>query len=290
MLADGLELGFNLSLNNATATNSIIANGVTSLYTTPESLNVVSNTTIPSVIQNSLLGNSLSYDMCYFNYSISKLNAANSIITNDFSFDDVTSHTIINNNPKNQDQQVEMTVSPAVVRTLGPCLQDQDGDGIFDIYEVNYTSNVGNVYTDIDTDGDGIANHLDPDDDGDGVYTMYEGVNPDGDFNPNTGATQNTDAVQGGNPNVQTDTIPDYLDTDDDGDGYATWETFEGGTGIFNNQSVSGEPYQQNTDYPEDTIPDYLDPSDQVYPVEGDMTTVDYFRLIGDNVMNFRII
>ena len=282
MLADGLELGFNLSLNNATATNSIIANGVTSLYTTPESLNVVSNTTIPSVIQNSLLGNSLSYDMCYFNYSISKLNAANSIITNDFSFDDVTSHTIINNNPKNQDQQVEMTVSPAVVRTLGPCLQDQDGDGIFDIYEVNYTSNVGNVYTDIDTDGDGIANHLDPDDDGDGVYTMYEGVNPDGDFNPNTGATQNTDAVQGGNPNVQTDTIPDYLDTDDDGDGYATWETFEGGTGIFNNQSVSGEPYQQNTDYPEDTIPDYLDPSDQVYPVEGDMTTVDYFRLIGD--------
>jgi len=48
--------------------------------------------------------------------------------------------------------------------------------------------------------------------------------NPDGDGNPNTGNTLNTDAVAGNNPNMKVDTIPDYLDTDDDGDGYATWE------------------------------------------------------------------
>ncbi len=35
-----------------------------------------------------------------------------------------------------------------------------------------------------DTDGDGFADYLDPDDDNDGVFSLYEGTDPDGDFDP----------------------------------------------------------------------------------------------------------
>jgi len=73
-----------------------------------------------------------------------------------------------------------MTISPAAVRVLGPCLTDTDGDGLYDIFEdVNNDNNLAND----DTDGDGIPNYLDLDDDGDGYATWeaIEGADPNGD-------------------------------------------------------------------------------------------------------------
>ena len=123
--------------------------------------------TIPAVGNNQLGGagnaTALGFDMCYFNYGINT-------IQNTFTFDDATSQTITNNPPVSS-QGIAM--NSTVTRTLGPCLPDTDGDGLFDLYEVN------NDLTFIDTDGDGIANHDDKDDDGDGIYTMYEGADPE---------------------------------------------------------------------------------------------------------------
>lgn len=48
---------------------------------------------------------------------------------------------------------------------------DTDNDGILSIHE---DINGNGIYTDDDTDGDGIPNYLDPDDDGDGTSTRAE--------------------------------------------------------------------------------------------------------------------
>src|SRR5690606_31487701 len=48
---------------------------------------------------------------------------------------------------------------------------DYDGDGILSIDEdINHNG----IFTDDDTDGDGIQNYMDPDDDGDGYNTKIE--------------------------------------------------------------------------------------------------------------------
>ena len=98
----------------------------------------------------------------------------------------------------------------------------------------------------MDSDSDGTLDYLDIDDDGDGVNTVYEGVNPDGDGDPTTGATQDTD----------TDGTLDYLDVDDDGDGVNT---------IFENDNtdLDGDPttgVAMDTDG--DGTLDYLDVDD----------------------------
>ena len=81
----------------------------------------------------------------------------------------------------------------------------------------NYTNKNRNII--IET----IPNYLDNDDDGDGVLTLYGGADPDGDHNPFTGTPSlNTDGIAGNNPNMKIDAIPNYLDSDDDGDGYQT--------------------------------------------------------------------
>jgi hypothetical protein len=140
--------------------------------------------------------------------------------------------------------------------TFGACPVDSDGDGIYDIYE--FTNNGNGTYTMLDTDGDGIPNHLDPDDDGDGILTMHEWVDLDGNHKPNE--AQDTDG----------DGTPDYLDVDDDGDGYATWETVEGGPGVFNAQipdQTNGLPYTLDDD--NDLLPNYLDPTNGNFQVTG---------------------
>lgn len=48
---------------------------------------------------------------------------------------------------------------------------DQDGDGVLSIYE---DINGNGIFTDDDTDGDGIYDYLDQDDDNDGYYTRTE--------------------------------------------------------------------------------------------------------------------
>ncbi|MFB9110344.1 RHS repeat-associated core domain-containing protein [Flavobacterium gyeonganense] len=250
-IANGIALNLNTAFGAGTTFN---VNGSTlkdeKVWTTPVSINP---TAIP--VGNNQLGGAgnataVGFDMCYFNYGINN-------IQNGFTFDDATSQTITNNPPVSS-QGIAM--NSTVTRTLGPCLVDTDGDGLFDLYEVN------NDLTFIDTDGDGIANHDDKDDDGDGIYTMYEGADPDGDHNPATGtAPLNTNAVASAlNPKAAINTIPNYLDPDDDGDGYATWETSEGGKG-FINAATNGLPYTLNTDNPTDAIPNYLDPTNGLY-------------------------
>ncbi|WP_177731358.1 RHS repeat domain-containing protein [Flavobacterium inviolabile] len=133
------------------------------------------------------------FDICSVNYSFgSSVNT----LTREFDFNNNVG-TGLNNPPVSASGNITMTVSPAAVRVLGPCLTD--GDGLYDIFEdVNNDNNLTND----DTDGDGIPNYLDLDDDGDGYATWeaIEGADPNGDHNP-------SDAIDSDG-----DGIPDYLD------------------------------------------------------------------------------
>lgn len=60
-------------------------------------------------------------------------------------------------------------------------LSDQDGDGI---YSNDEDTNQNGIFTDDDTDGDGIQNYLDTDDDGDGHLTRNEIKNADSELYP----------------------------------------------------------------------------------------------------------
>ena len=150
---------------------------------------------------------------------------------------------------------------------------DADGDEVFDIYESGHNALDANSdgiidgvsadfgfnglystlesddtlaatvnYTLTNTDGDPAFDFLDVDDDGDGVNTIFEGPNPDGDLNPNTGTTQDTDG----------DTIPDYLDIDDDEDGINTIDEND-------NSDGDGNPNTNPLDSDGDTFYNYLD-------------------------------
>ena len=160
---------------------------------------------------------------------------------------------------------------------------DDDGDGLYTLYEGanpdgdfnpttgetlntdNYTNKNRNIVVDT------LPNYLDNDDDGDGVLTLYEGADPDGNHNPFTGtASLNTDGIAGNNPNMKVDTIPNYLDSDDDGDGYQTWE--EGATADGLNA----------LDTDTDGVPDYLDYKDGVFPAAQAVIVNNYVNLTGD--------
>jgi RHS repeat-associated protein len=239
----------------------------TANWITPRAFNPAN---IPTENVNKLggVGNAkaLGFDMCYFNYGINTLQ-------NGFTFDDAADASNTSNPPVSS---LGIAINNNVTRTLAPCLPDTDGDGIFDLYEVN------NDLTFIDTDSDGVANQDDKDDDGDGIYTLYEGANPDGDKNPATGATLNTNALASvQNPKATIDTIPNYLDVDDDGDGYATWETYEGGKGTIN-ATTTGTPYTLNTDNPNDAIANYLDPTNGLFAPTLPMIQKSFLSSIGD--------
>ena len=107
---------------------------------------------------------------------------------------------------------------------------DDDNDGVPNVFEdFNQDGNKDND----DTDGDGIANYLDPDDDGDGVLTQYEAVDADG--NP-----IDTDG----------DGDVDFLDNDDDGDTILT---------IDENADPNGDGDPSDAvDTDGNGIPDYL--------------------------------
>ncbi|PID34376.1 MAG: hypothetical protein CR976_00585, partial [Thiotrichales bacterium] len=106
---------------------------------------------------------------------------------------------------------------------------DTDGDGLNDKFEVG--SNLDNP---VNTDGDGKINVLDPDDDGDSIPTHSE--------NYNGGLPTDDDTDRDG--------TPDYLDADDDNDGLLTrLENYNGGL-----------PTNDDTD--RDGTPDYLDSDD----------------------------
>ena len=109
-------------------------------------------------------------------------------------------------------------------RLLNAIANDANGNGLSDEIEANP------VTADIDTDGDGYANYVDIDSDNDAILDIYEGqpsgasfrlhanLDTDGDglddaYDPDNGGTLVTLV------NSDTDTIPDYIDTDSDNDG-----------------------------------------------------------------------
>ncbi|WP_204263174.1 Calx-beta domain-containing protein [Spongiivirga citrea] len=180
---------------------------------------------------------------------------------------------------------------------------DSDGDGVSDLHEAGHdgvdADNDGTVdgpygtngladsvetspdsdstnYNTQDTDGDGEFDFQDVDDDGDDVWTIFEGADPDGDGNPNTGDTQDTDG----------DGVPDYLDNDDDGDNIATIDENPDPNG-------DGEPLDA-FDADGDGIPDYLEPNNadleeevEVYNVITPNGDGDHDRLIIRNLENY---
>ncbi len=113
---------------------------------------------------------------------------------------------------------------------------DQDIDGIYSLYED--IDGDGDFEND-DTDGDKRPNYADQDDDNDGIFTIYENADPNGDGNPD-------DAVD-----TDGDNTPDYLDNDDDGDGILTGLEEPDPNGDRNpNDAIDSDG---------DNIPDYLD-------------------------------
>ena len=102
---------------------------------------------------------------------------------------------------------------------------DVNGDGYFDGSNINYLPITS-------TDGDGLPNYIDIDSDGDGIIDTREGfptnaypsvvINLDDDGD---GIFNTFDVDQGGVPanyeDTDSDGIPDYIDSDSDGDGVA---------------------------------------------------------------------
>ncbi|MFP2994971.1 gliding motility-associated C-terminal domain-containing protein [Spongiivirga sp. MCCC 1A20706] len=117
------------------------------------------------------------------------------------------------------------------------------GDGISDQVQDDPDSGTVNYELADISDEDGIPNFQDSDDDNDSVLTIFEGANPDGDGNPLTGETLDTD----------NDEVPDFLDPDDDNDTRLTIDESPDPNG-------DGNP-DDAIDTDEDGVPDYLDPS-----------------------------
>ncbi|ETX07607.1 MAG: hypothetical protein ETSY2_10265 [Candidatus Entotheonella gemina] len=118
---------------------------------------------------------------------------------------------------------------------------DSDGDGVFDSEEDRNVDGDGNPTTGppLNTDGDGMLDHLDTDDDGDGTLTANEDANGNGD--------PTDDDTDG-------DGIPDYLDPADDGPGPGDSD----GDGVTDDQECPSSPPCTDTD--SDGIPNYNDP------------------------------
>jgi parallel beta-helix repeat protein len=152
---------------------------------------------------------------------------------------------------------------------------DDDGDGIPTSQEVADPNGDGKPADAIDTDGDGQPNYLDADDDGDGKPTIVEGVTADADSdgikdyldpvdNPANanGGDSDGDGISDkfefdlnddsqGPDDSDGDNKPNYLDTDDDGDGIPTKQEKADPNG-------DGNPVDA-FDTDGDTKPDYLD-------------------------------
>jgi RHS repeat-associated protein len=217
MATIGMDVKLNANINyfwgsDNNVTGSLIINGGAPQSFTATVVNTLSLDAPTTAV--SKLGSGVGkFDICSINYSFT--GGANTL-TRGFDFNNNVGVTL-NNPPVSTTGSIAMSVTPTVVRVLGPCLFDTDQDGVFDIFE---DANNDNDYANDDIDGDGIANYLDTDDDGDGLLTKWEGSDLDGDHIPTQGATPplNSNALVG--PSL--DTVADYLDSDDDGDGVDT--------------------------------------------------------------------
>ena len=142
--------------------------------------------------------------------------------------------------------------------------QDTNNDGVIDVNDNGFTDNDNNGMADgsdntspLDTDGDGIANHLDLDSDNDGIYDVIESGNGSQDTN-NDGVVDVNDTnfldsdsngmADGTESNIPSDSdndgSPDFIDLDSDNDGiYDVVEVGNGdndsnGDGLINNNDA----------------------------------------------------
>ena len=133
-------------------------------------------------------------------------------------------------------------------------------------------------YLDSDSDNDGIADFIEnvcstcptaagpagPDDDDDGILNMYENLN-----DVNLAGTQS--GVNPNNDNNSTNSIPDYLDTDTDGDGGFDWSegfNINGNGNVIDEYITMADNYESmnsfnhylsGDDMDGDGIPDFAD-------------------------------
>ncbi len=141
------------------------------------------------------------------------------------------------------------TLTWAVETAVGAddCDTDSDDDGVVDIRE--YGSNGRN------TDGDSLANIVDPDDDNDGIPTIDEDVDGDGTAHSFPRSLDDSDGdnlynyldadddgdgvltITEGTTDLDLDNVPNYLDTDDDGDEIPTANEITWGADPYNSDS-----------------------------------------------------
>ena len=145
---------------------------------------------------------------------------------------------------------------------------DDDGDGIDNIFDVDYTFGVDanndgiddDVVIIIDTDRDGIPDYLDTDSDGDGVSDK----NDSDPLNPNVGLDTDGDG------------IPDATDPDDDNDGVL--DTIEDNCSVIvvnKTGAIITKPSTINYTFNGNTIANLIDGVDNnVYVVSGPSGTL----------------
>lgn len=272
ILSAGADFDFKIAVNDL-ANSYLKINGVASNYPLNVTFyDVFDDFILPSIMKNQLGGvipyfepdpneeylpQSLSFDLCHFDY---KLGNATETLNHNFTFDDVG-----NSSPKESNSAIAMTLTSSANRILGPCMQDTDGDGIYDTFEdVNHDGDITND----DTDGDGQVNYLDIDDDGDGIYSANEDNDLDGNHISNDSLDTDGDGIY------------NYLDTDDDNDGLPTYAIIEGGAGSYNNQNTNGDRYIKDDN--NNGVRDYLDNTNAGTPPSGPMVTNYFNNLVGD--------
>ena len=184
---------------------------------------------------------------------------------------------------------------------------DDDNDGILDTEEdANGDADNDPLTNPTDTDSDGIPNHLDIDADNDGIPDNVEAqdtlgyIAPNADnaatYTTNNGVNSaylggltpvNTDDITGNN----TDTLPDYLDSDSDGDGID--DILENGNanaltgtdtdgdgyddafeGVLNDDDVNDDVNTPSTDLPD--IDSDVNTADSAQPDAAGYNDIDY--------------
>ncbi len=152
---------------------------------------------------------------------------------------------------------------------IPPSLVDANGNGLDDAYEVD--GSIGLIP--VDSDEDGIPDYVDLDSDDDNVPDAIEGHDHDHDGIPDVefiGSDKDNDGLDDGFegetvididvndemddpstalPDTDSDGIPDFRDSDDDGDGIETID-----------EDLNGDGNYANDDSNENGTPNYLDP------------------------------
>jgi hypothetical protein len=120
-------------------------------------------------------------------------------------------------------------------------LDDTDEDGLADVVDPDDDDDTVPTVVEgaADTDGDSIPDHRDADDDGDGVDTFKE--DPDEDGDPT-------------NDDSDLDTIPDWLDSDDDNDGVPDEDPDGDGDPGTDDTDGDGTPNYRDADDDDDGI------------------------------------